>query len=108
MDTELGSGSEPDLGSHDEFFDALAKYLGDHELQDVFGIGSLEGHERKVNIEMTEGKANIMLPEGSIGESSLMPAFWIFKDGSENEACNCFTYCPEIRGVHQGEIHGCG
>lgn len=82
-------------------------YLRKHVLESLLGLGLLEGHKREVNVEITEGKANIMLPNGSIADSSLMPAFWIF--GQDDDRCHCYTYCPrDQQGNHLGEIHGCG
>lgn len=105
LETQL-EPTNTDSKSHDGFFKAMATYLREGRLETLLGLGLLEGHKREVNIETTEGKANIMLPEGSIADTSLMPAFWIF--GGDDDRCNCFTYCPMVKGEHQGEIHGCG
>jgi hypothetical protein len=63
-------------GSGDaNFIREYGRFLADHQLDGVIGLRDLDQHDASVNVEVTEGKSNIMLPRGSVPQSMLIPAF---------------------------------
>jgi len=53
-------------------FDMLCK-LG---LQETFGLRYLDEYDPELSLEITEGNANIMMPRGSVTDSSVIEALW--------------------------------
>ncbi|AEO56662.1 hypothetical protein MYCTH_78828 [Thermothelomyces thermophilus ATCC 42464] len=97
------------LGERDsQFLKEFGSFLAEHQLDGVLGLRDLDQRDSKLNVEVTEGKANIMMPRGSVPESELIPAVWIF-GLDDDDRCHCREYCyRDSKGNHTGSDHGCG
>jgi hypothetical protein len=98
-------GGEGDV----RFLKEFGGFLAEHGLDQVLGLRDLDQRDPKLNVEVTEGRANIMMPRGSVPESELIPAVWVF-GVDDDDRCNCREYCyRDSNGKHTGEgNHGCG
>lgn len=97
--------SEEDSDAH--FLQEFGRFLGEHQLDRVIGLRDLDQHDPKLNVEVTEGRANIMMPRGSVPESQLIPAVWTFGLG-EDDSCKCRGYCYYRGSDHTGQYsHTC-
>ncbi|KAF2231934.1 hypothetical protein EV356DRAFT_277210 [Viridothelium virens] len=79
-----------------------------HELgvQETFGLRYLGGHDSALSMEITEGRANIMMPRGAIPDSEVIDALWIF-GVDEDDRCNCGEVCFKTSSGHDRD-HKCG
>lgn len=106
---EVEESSHPALqGTRDaEFLTELSALLEQHGLEDVLGLRILDGRDSELSVEVTEGRANIMLPRRAFEPESLIEALWVF--GPELvDACHCKSYCVVGRWSHTGDSgHGC-
>lgn len=82
-----------------EFQQKVFRLLCQLGLEDVFGLRRLpllfiDDHDPDLlSLEVTEGKVNMMMARGSVPDTEVIEALWIFGP-QENEAChwreNCF------------------
>ncbi|KAK9641238.1 hypothetical protein HCH54_008992 [Aspergillus fumigatus] len=77
---EVEESSHPALqGTRDaEFLTELSALLEQHGLEDVLGLRILDGRDSELSVEVTEGRANIMLPRRAFEPESLIEALWVF------------------------------
>jgi hypothetical protein len=91
-----------------QFLKKFGSFLAEHQLDRVLGLRDLDHRDPKLNVEVTEGKANLMMPRGSVPDSELVPAVWTF-GLDDDDRCNCREYCyKDSKGKHTGSNHGCG
>ncbi|KAL1867181.1 hypothetical protein Plec18167_008722 [Paecilomyces lecythidis] len=90
---------------HANFLQKLADLLRQYDLDKVFGVRSLTEYNPELSVEVTEGKTNIMIPRGSVQESDLIEALWVFSPNGLQK-CHCREYCLIINKKHV-ENHGC-
>ncbi|KAL4934821.1 hypothetical protein BDV06DRAFT_217856 [Aspergillus oleicola] len=89
-----------------QFLQKLSALLHQHGLENILGVRSLDRYDPDLSVEITEGKANIMIPRGSFKESELIEAFWVF--GPYNlQKCHCREYCWKSSEGKHLEDHGC-
>lgn len=89
-----------------EFFERLSCLLHDHNLENVLGVRCLDKFDPELSVEVTEGKTNIMISRGSVQNSELIEAFWIFST-DDDQRCHCRESCwKDSEGKHV-EDHGC-
>ena len=93
---------EPD---HPEFFGDLENLLVNLQMQDLFGVRLLESHDNNLTVEVTEGRNNVMIPRGAVGDDGLQEALWTFNTDTDR-AYHCRQYCYKVNGTHRGG-HGC-
>jgi hypothetical protein len=82
-----------------EFLDELSALLYRSRLDQVVGLRLLDSHDSELAVEVTEGNVNIMLPRGTIPDTQLIPALWVF---GEDERDN---RCPVVCSVDAGGSH---
>jgi len=75
-------------------------------LQEVFGLRYLDEYDPELSMEITEGNTNIMMPRGSVADSSLIEALWVFSP-RDNDRCHCREVCFKLSSGHQSD-HSCG
>ncbi|KAL4961394.1 uncharacterized protein BDV14DRAFT_203844 [Aspergillus stella-maris] len=75
---DFSSSSPPRSDADREFLQELSVLLHQYGLENVFGVRSLDRYDSDLSVEVTEGKANIMISRGSVKESELIEAFWVF------------------------------
>ncbi|KAI1803917.1 hypothetical protein F4811DRAFT_311714 [Daldinia bambusicola] len=90
---------------HEEFVLEVSNVLRQYDLDDVFGVRLLDDYDSELPMEVTEGNVNIMMPVGSVPDSSLMEALWVFSP-DETQRCHCLSVCRIIDGKHRPD-HGC-
>lgn len=92
---------------HDpEFFLKISALLHQHSLENVLGVRSLDRYDPDLSVEITEGKTNIMIPRGSVNDSELIEAVWVFST-DDDQRCHCREYCwKDTEGKHLND-HGC-
>lgn len=91
---------------HSEFFQALRTLLHQIHLQNLFGVRLLDTHDPNLTLEVTEGRTNIMMPRGSVSDSALTEALWVFGKGEEDR-CHCREVCFSASSGHSND-HSCG
>lgn len=90
-----------------EVFASISALLHQHGLENVLGVRSLDGYDPELSVEITEGKTNIMIPRGSVKDSELIEALWVFKSDAFLR-CHCREQClKDYEGKHF-ETHSCG
>jgi hypothetical protein len=99
------SPTPPPMDGHEEFFKEVACLLDRLTLVDVFGIRLLSDHDPGLPMEVTEGTANLMMPVGSVPDSALTEALWVFSPDA-NQRCHCREMCRRDHGRHFHH-HGC-
>jgi hypothetical protein len=83
-----------------EFLHDLNQVFQEHNLSDVFGLRK-RGPPTDLTLEITQGRANIMIRPLESEEQRTVPAFWAFGSG-EPKMLQCYIYCYINRcGVHQ-------
>ncbi|KAK4459680.1 hypothetical protein QBC42DRAFT_289295 [Cladorrhinum samala] len=92
------SFSDAENGRHTDgqFLKEFGNFLAEHQLDRVLGLGDLDQRDPKLNVEVTEGKANIMMPRGSVPESELIQVRRFGTWGStthDDDRCNCHEHC---------------
>jgi hypothetical protein len=95
-----------DLSFHKELGRLLVK-LG---LDSIFGLRYLGDDDLNSNLtlEITEDRANIMMPRGILPKSEEIEALWVFSPEPFVFACHCRSYCVVGNKSHTGESgHGC-
>lgn len=98
--------SPPHRDTECGFFGELSALLYQHGLENILGVRSLDRYDPELSVEITEGKTNIMIPKGSVRESELIEAFWVF--GPDNlQRCHCREYCWKSSEGNHVEDHGC-
>lgn len=102
---EFDFADSPLDNGHPEFLEKLAALLHQYGLEDVLGVRLLDKYDPGLSVEVTEGKTNIMILRGSVKESDLIEALWVFEPNSLQK-CHCREYCITVRGQHT-ENHGC-
>jgi hypothetical protein len=90
----------------EEFHQKLFNMLRNLGLQDVFGLRYLDEYDPELSMEVTEGNTNIMMPRGSVPDSSVIEALWVFGP-RDNDRCHCREVCFKLKDGHQGD-HSCG
>lgn len=75
-------------------------------LQNVFGLRYLDEFDPELSMEVTEGNANIMMSRGSVPDSSLIEALWVFST-RDDDRCHCREVCIKLQGGHDRD-HSCG
>ncbi|EER24714.1 hypothetical protein D8B26_006899 [Coccidioides posadasii str. Silveira] len=89
-----------------ELFDRISALLHQHGLENVLGVRSLDRYDPDLSVEITEGKTNIMIPRGSVKDSELIEALWVFS-ADDDQRCHCREYCwKDTKGKHLND-HGC-
>ncbi|KAF1995659.1 hypothetical protein P154DRAFT_580630 [Amniculicola lignicola CBS 123094] len=82
------------------------KMLENIALDQIFGLRHLDEHDPSLSVKITEGKTNIMMDRGSIPESELIEALWIFSNNEDNR-CHCREHCWPTKDGHDKD-HSCG
>jgi hypothetical protein len=59
----------------------------------------LDKYDPELSVEITEDKANIMIPRGSVPDSDLISALWVL-DPNDDQKCHCREYCQTASGQH--------
>ena len=96
-----------DTHDNSDFDEEVHAFFQRHKLENVLGIRDIENRDHKYNIEVTEGKTNIMLAKGSLDKENTVTALWTFTE--DEDRCNCREYCyQDTAGKHTGSNHGCG
>ncbi|KAK3318232.1 hypothetical protein B0H66DRAFT_532742 [Apodospora peruviana] len=62
----------------EKFLKELRDMLADRGFDQLLGLRDLDQRDPEMGVEVTEGKANIMMPRCIIPESELVPALWVF------------------------------
>ncbi|KUL81524.1 hypothetical protein ZTR_10336 [Talaromyces verruculosus] len=75
-------------------------------LEGVFGLRYLDEYDPNLSMEITEGNANIMMPRGSVPDSSLIEALWVFSP-RDDDRCHCREVCFKKSEGHEND-HSCG
>lgn len=88
-----------------EFLQHLSDLLDRLDLKNVFGLRVLDDYDPNYSMEVTEGNSNIMLPRGSVPDSEVIDALWVFSPEGP-QRCHCNSVCRKIDGKHV-EDHGC-
>ncbi|KAK2803796.1 hypothetical protein FQN51_003026 [Onygenales sp. PD_10] len=70
------------------FLVGISALLRQHGLENVLGVRSLDRYDSELSVEITEGKTNIMMPRGSVKDSELIEAVWVFST-DDDERCHC-------------------
>jgi hypothetical protein len=99
------SATIPPMEEHEGFLQDVSNLLREHDLDEIFGVRLLDDHDPELSMEVTEGKANIMMPVGSLPDSALTEALWVFSP-NEDQKCHCQERCRTIDGEHKAD-HGC-
>ena len=99
------SETMPSETSHEGFLQELSGFLHDHGLEGILGVRLLDSYDPDRPMEVTEGKTNIMMPSGSVLDTDLIEALWVFHP-EETQRCHCREYCFKSDGKHV-ENHGC-
>lgn len=81
----------------------MLKNLG---LDQIFGLRLLGDHNPHLSVEVTEGKANIMLSPEGIPPTELIEALYVFND-NDNDRCHCREHCWPVKDGHDKD-HSCG
>jgi len=88
------------------FQNMALEMLKNLSLDHIFGLRCLDEYDPNLSIEITEGKTNIMLGRGSIPQSELIEALWVFGD-DDNDRCHCREHCWPKKDGHDQD-HSCG
>ena len=103
---EFAFAAEPRENEDLAFFQSLSNMLYRLGLQELFGVRVLDNRDPQLSLEVTEGKTNIMMPRGSVPDSAVIEALWVFgKD--EDDRCHCREVCFATSTGHSGD-HSCG
>lgn len=95
-----------DGDSDHEFLVGISALLHQHGLDNVLGLRALDRYDPELSVEITEGKTNIMMPRGSVKDSELIEAVWVFST-DDDQRCHCREYCwKDTEGNHLSD-HGC-
>jgi hypothetical protein len=100
--SEAGDGSAPLPDFQSKTLDLLKEL----RLDEIFGLRLLDGHDPSRTVEVTEGKTNIMLGQGSAPPDELIEALWKFGP-NENDRCHCREHCWPTKDGHDRD-HSCG
>lgn len=63
-----------DTHDNSDFDEEVHAFFQRHKLENVLGIRDIENRDHKYNIEVTEGKTNIMLAKGSLDKENTVTA----------------------------------
>lgn len=100
------SPSPASINFDSEVFPRISVLLHQHGLENVLGVRSLDGYDPELSVEITEGKTNIMIRRGSVENSKLVEALWVFST-DDDQKCHCREYCwKDYEGEHV-EVHKC-
>jgi hypothetical protein len=85
------------------FNDVLKKY----NLQGILGLRALKDKaERKPEMEITQGRANVTFDYLPDGTEKAVEATWAFEgDGSPTVRSYCVSFCSTRSGGHHGSVH---
>ncbi|KAJ5456057.1 uncharacterized protein N7458_004321 [Penicillium daleae] len=98
--------SDKDAGHDFDFLAAVSVLLHQYGLENVLGVRSLDRHDPELSVEVTEGKTNIMIQRGSVNDSELIEAFWVFST-DDDDRCHCREYCFKDSEGNHIDNHGC-
>jgi len=65
----------------------------------ILGLRALEQRVSNLGLEVTEGKANLVVEAGAVPTESLIEALWIFGVDDDGR-CHCREYCLKTSGDH--------
>ncbi len=99
-------GKEQIYGGQQTFVQRFFDLLNAKGLTQVYGLRCLDSFDADLSMEVTEGRTNIMLPQGSIPLSETIEAMWTFGLYDEDR-CNCKTVCFKLSTGHDQD-HSCG
>jgi hypothetical protein len=98
---------EEDADFKEQFSDLLQKL----DLAHLFGLRVLGDHDPNFPVEITEGRASIMLPRGAVPDSEMIEALWTF-GLEDDDRCHCREVCwPTKTGDGKDDHlkdHSCG
>ncbi|KAF5336445.1 hypothetical protein D9611_006607 [Ephemerocybe angulata] len=99
----------PITDSERAFFTAYAALLAAYQLQGVLGVCTLGDPEEtaKFPLEITEGKANIMIKGDDISKEDVIEAVWKFSPEDRGGAITraCIGLCKQSGGLHNYTDH---
>ena len=91
------------------FFKAFWAIVVGYQLQNVLGVCTLgnEPEKDKFKLEITEGKANIMIKGDSVPNSSIIQAVWSFTPDAESKIMKrgCIAGCFTADQMHSYADH---
>ncbi|KAI0002643.1 hypothetical protein F4779DRAFT_603360, partial [Xylariaceae sp. FL0662B] len=90
---------------HEGFLHEASNQLCQHNLDNVFSVRLLDDPDSEFPMRVTEGKVNIMMLVGSVPDSALTEALWVFSP-NETQRYNCLSVCRTINGKHVPD-HDC-
>lgn len=90
-----------------EFQDKVIKLLCKLGLEELFGLRLLYKYEKK-SVEITQGKASIMIPKELVPLDNAIEALWVFNE-NDDDRCHCNSQCtPQPGGKDHTANHNCG
>ncbi|KAK2760012.1 hypothetical protein FQN54_002748 [Arachnomyces sp. PD_36] len=101
---EFAEFAQP-LDEGDEFTKALLALLEQYDLLDVFGMRLLDAHDPNLPMKITGKKVNIMMRHGSIPDSEVIEAMWVF-GLDEDDKCHCEGKCWRLPEGHRADHSG--
>ncbi|KAF3492140.1 uncharacterized protein GIQ15_01657 [Arthroderma uncinatum] len=67
---------EPELSLG--FLITAFRVIEDLKLHNVLRIRYFDKHDSQLSVKVTQGKANVVVPQGVLSDSNLIDAFWVF------------------------------